>query len=333
MKTKIFTLFGLMTFLLSSCGDSQSNDTVVSQRYIHKYGYAVSQEEWEEKNYPGQIITHLNTGVTITATYEDGILHGPTTYTYPHSQTVERYCLYNQGNKVKETSYDPAGMPVEEWIQLSPTRYSIAKWYSEGSPMLVEEYVGLELLEGQYYTLTNDLESRIERGVGLRTRRDRNGVLNAKELFEQGYALKKETYYPTGSPESIAYYYRDHLHGEKRTFAQSGEPLSIEEWVNGQLHGKSTYFKNGNRYLEISYLYGQKNGMERHYLDGDILSQEISWENDQKHGPSIFYADETSEQEWFYGGELVSKHKYDELNRMDEIISHLSVDDNRPANR
>ena len=189
--------------------------------------------------------------------------------------------------------------------------------------MMVEEFVGMELLDGHYYTATNDIESRVEKGNGLRIRRDRTGPLLAKEVFEQGYAIKKETYYPTGTPESIAYFFQDSLHGEKRTFAQNGEPLSIEEWVNDQLHGKSTYFRNGNRYLEISYLYGQKNGIERHYVDGAIVSQEIAWENNQKHGPSIFYADGKPEQQWFYSGELVSKRKFDELNRLDEVISNL----------
>ncbi len=105
--------------------------------------------------------------------------------------------------------------------------------------------------------------------------------------------------------------------------AQNGEPLGIEEWVNGRLHGKSTYFKNGNRYVEIAYLYGHKNGIERHFIDGDIVSQEIAWETDQKHGESIFYADGKPESQWYYAGERVSKHKFDDLNRLDEIISRL----------
>ena len=333
MKSKICALLGCLSLALCGCNNNKQDDTVVSQRYIHKYGYAVTREEWEEKNYPGQVITSLDTGVTITATYENGILHGPMTQTYPHSQTVEHYALYNQNNKVKQISYDPAGIPVEEWVQLSPTRHSITMWYAEGSPMLVEECVGQELLDGQYYTTTNDIESRVERGSGLRTLRDRTGPLLAKEVFEQGYATKKETYYPNGTPESIAYYFQDALHGEKRTFAQNGEPLSTEEWVNGQLHGKSTYFKNGNRYLEISYLYGQKNGIERHFIDGDIVSQEIAWENNQKHGPAIFYADGKPEQQWFYCGELVSKRKFDELNHMDEIIFNLHSNTAEAFNR
>lgn len=323
MKNKVIALLGLGFLALCGCNNNNDNDNVVSQRYIHKYGYAVSQEEWESKKYPGQVITNLSNGVTVTATYENGIKHGPTTHTYPHSQTVEYYCLYNQGNKVKEISYDPNGVPMEEWIQLSPTRYSITMWYNQGSPMMVEEFVGEELLDGQYYTTANELESRVEKGIGTRVRRNREGTLLAKETMEAGYAIKKETFYPNGAPESIAYYFHEALNGEKRTFAHTGEPLSIEEWVSGQLHGKATYFKNGNRYVEISYMNGQKNGIERHFIDGDIVSQEIVWENDLKHGISVFYADGKPELQWFYAGEAVSKRKFDELNKIDELISHL----------
>ncbi len=324
MNTKGFALLGLLAlFVLSGCDGNKQNESVVSQRYIHKYGYAVSEEEWETRHCPGQMITSLDNGVTITATYEEGIKHGPTTETFPHSQTVEHYALYNRGNKVKEISYDLTGTPIEEWIQLSPTRYSITQWYASGSPMMVEEFVGEELLDGQYFTTSNEVESRVEKGAGVRVQRERDGSLLAKESFEGGYATKKETFYASGALESSAFYFQDNLHGQRRVFAQNGEPLAIEEWLNGQIHGQATYFKNGNRYVETSYIDGQKNGIERHFIDGDIVSQEIMWLNDQKHGLSLFYADGKPEQQWFYSSEPVSKRKFDEMNRIDQLISNL----------
>ena len=323
MKSYVCALLGLLCITLCGCKkENTQEDKVISERYIHKYGYPLTKAEWEAKTCPGQVVSTLDNGVTKTSTYEGGLLHGPVTITYPHSQTIEHYYLYNQGNRVKEISYDAAGMPSEEWIQLSPTRYSISKWYNEGSPMLVEEYVGQELLEGQYFTTRNDIESRVEKGAGQRIGRDRSGTLLQKEIVEQGYTVKKETYYPNGSPETIAFYHRNNLHGEKSSFAQSGEPLSIEEWVGGQLHGKATYFKNGNRYLEISYLYGQKNGLERHYIDGEIISQEIAWENDLKHGVTVFYVDGKAEKQWFYAGESVNKRKFDHLSQLDNMLSN-----------
>ncbi len=328
MKKQALFLFGILGLSLTGCHDDQNNQ-VVSQRYIHKYGYAVSKAEWDARQYPGQVITHRNDGVTVTETYENGVKHGPETRTFPHSQMVEHLALYNAGAVVKETFYNNMGLPVKETIQLSPTRHSQTAWYAEGSPMFVEEFVGAELLEGQYFTKTNDVESRVEKGHGTRLLRDQNGTLLVREQIEEGSPVKKETFYSSCTLESVVYLYHGNLHGEKRTFAMTGEPLAIEEWVNGQLHGKSTYFKNGSRYLEVSYLYGQKNGIERHFLDGEVVSQEIAWENDKKHGASVFYADnEATDQVWFYAGEQVSKRRFNELSSMDEMISHISSDVN-----
>lgn len=323
MKYRIVGLMGLIGFALTGCKQSDSSDDVVSERYIHKYGYALAKEDWDAKTYPGQVVTALRSGVTVTTTYDNGMQHGPTTYTYPHSQAIERYELYNLGVKVKEISYDPSGIPEREWIQLSPARHSISSWYKSGSPMSVEEFAGGELLEGQYFNAQNELESRIEKGIGLRVCRDRLGVLLSKEVVEGGYTVKKETFFPNGSPESIAYYLKGALHGEKRTFSPEGEPLAIEEWVNNQLHGKAIYFKNGNRYIETSYLYGQKEGLEREFVDGELVCQETFWENGLKHGEAVFYAEGKKQSQWFYAGRAVSKHKFEELNRLDAVISQL----------
>lgn len=327
MKRHLFIFMSGTAFILSGCVHDNSEKTnIISKRYVHKYGYPVPKEEWQEHNYPGQVITALSDGVTVTSTYENGKLHGPTTYTFPHSQAIEKCIIYNQGQKVKETSYNSNSMPLQEWIQLSPQRYSLTSWYIEGCPMMVEEYAGNELIEGQYFTALNEIEARVEKGDGIRISRDQTGMLLSKEVVEGGYTVKKETYYPNGVPESISYYALGKLNGNKQTFTTSGEPLALEEWVNGQLHGKATYFRNGNRYLEISYLNNQKNGTERHYTDGDLLTQEINWENDLKHGSTIYYTDSDIQQHWFYAGQPVSKKKFDDYNQMDQMVADISED-------
>lgn len=324
MNYKVYSLLALVGLLLAGCRSTQQNDDIVSQRYVHKYGYAVSQAEWDAKDYPGQVITHLRNGVTITATYENGVLHGLTTHTFPHSQTVEHSYLYNQGAKVKETRYSAEGLPMEERVQLSPSRQALTMWYRQGSPMLIEEFLENELLEGQYFTLDNELESRIEKGNGARVRRTIEGLLLSKEEFSQGFLIKKETFHPNGLPESIAYYQNGKLQGEKRTFGSTGEPVAIEEYIDDKLHGVATYFNNGQKYLEISYLYGQRNGLEKHYVDGHILTEEIAWEDDLKHGCHRLYVDNTIEQRWFYAGDTVSQKRFAELNRLDAMISQIS---------
>lgn len=327
MKNQFLLLCGALGFLACGCQKSNTQDDVISQRYIHKYGYAVSKEEWESRNYPGQVITNLRNGVTVTATYENGVLHGPCTLTYPNSQTIETYYLYNQGNVAKEVLYDIKGMPVRETVRLSPTRYTMTFWYEDGTPMSIEEFANEELLEAQYLTVNNETESRVEKGNGLRVRRAREGVLISKDQIAAGIMVKRDSFYPNGTPEMVAYYLDSKLHGEKRTFSSNGEPLLIEEYINGQLHGKATHFKNGVKYLEISYLDGQRNGSEVHFLDGEQISQEIQWENDKKHGPATYYVDGGGTRiEYYYDGSLVSKEDYDELYRRDEMISNISQD-------
>ncbi|HSX12394.1 MAG TPA: hypothetical protein VLF61_02775, partial [Rhabdochlamydiaceae bacterium] len=88
------------------------SNSIVSERFVHKFGYPVSKQEWMERSYPGQVITTMSNGVTITASYENRLLHGPCTHTYPNSQVVQYFYLYNEGNLVKETSYDTFGVPV-----------------------------------------------------------------------------------------------------------------------------------------------------------------------------------------------------------------------------
>src|SRR3989304_2858734 len=88
MKGSLYLVLGAAALLLFGCKNNNQNDDVVSQRYVHKYGYAVSRDEFEAKQYPGQVITLLRNGVTVSSTYENGVLHGPTTHTFPNSQTV-----------------------------------------------------------------------------------------------------------------------------------------------------------------------------------------------------------------------------------------------------
>jgi antitoxin component YwqK of YwqJK toxin-antitoxin module len=323
MKIQFFCILGALSLVATSCKKDNQNDDVISQRYIHKYGYAVSQDEWNVKKYPGQVLTSLRNGVTVTETYENGTLHGPTTRTYPHSQVVEAYALYNQGHLVKETFYDVKGMPMRERVQLSPTRFALTLWYADGTPKSVEEYTGIELLEGQYFTMTNEIESRVEKGSGKRVIRDEKGTLVVIDEIVRGYVTKHESFFANGAPESIIHYDHGKFHGEKRMYAQTGEPLAIEEWVNGKLHGKSTYFKNGTRTVEISYLDGMKNGLEIHFVDGETISQQIPWSNDLKQGIATYFIDANPHYEYYYGGKKMSLKDYEENMHMDEMISQI----------
>ena len=326
MNKFLFSLPLAAGLILAGCGSDNGNNQVISKRYIHKYGYAVSQSEWDANHYPGQAITNLRNGVTITATYESGVLHGPTTHTHPHSQTVQYYYLYNNGELKKEISYDSLGMPLEEKVQLSPHRHCITKWYGDGTPMSIEDFAGEELLDGKYYTLNNDVESVVERGIGMRFRRDQNGSLLSKDHIDKGYLTKRESFYPNGNPESITHYTMNTKDGEREVFTNIGLPLALEEWVHGNLHGKSTYFTNGKKQVEVFFINGARNGIETHFIDGEQVEQEIHWIYDKRHGPTKFYVgDNVAKTEWYYDGKQVSKKRFDELDHLDRMITNAST--------
>lgn len=325
MNKNIYLLIACASILTTSCSNKK-DDNVITQRCIHKYGYEISEEEWESGKYPCTVTTFLRTGVSVVANYEGGVLHGPSTHTYPHSPTIEALYLYENNKLMKETLYDLKGIPISEFTQLSPTRYSQTIWFTDGSPQSIEEYVGDELLEGQYFNLQNETESRVEKGTGLRLRRDREGVVLSRDILENGYMTKRESFYPSGNPEGISYYQRNKLHGEQKTFSPKGEPLSSAEWISGQLHGKCTFYKNGERYLELSYLNDQKNGLESHYQEGRIVQQTL-WENNKRHGETVFHLqDGKKHSEYYYDGKKVSYEKFKELNRVDALVYEIDPD-------
>lgn len=322
MNKFFFSLPIAAGLVLAGCGAGSGNSQVISKRYIHKYGYAVSDSEWNANNYPGQVITTLRNGVTVTATYEDGQLHGPTTHTHPHSQTVQYYYLYHFSDLKKEVVYDSLGMPVQEKVQLSPHRHCLTMWYGDGTPMSIEDYAGEELIDGQYLTLNNEIESRVERGIGLRTRRDQNGILLSKDQIDKGYLVQRDEFYATGAPHSITHYNLNIKDGERRVFTENGDPLAVENWEDNQLHGKATYYNNGKKQIEVFFVNGARNGIETHFIDGELVEQEIHWIHDKRHGPTKFFvADALAKTEWFYDGIAVTEKRFDELDQMDRMIT------------
>ncbi len=328
-KLSIIVLGTTLGFLATGCGSRRECSDIVSRRYIHKYGYVVAKEDWEKHCYPGQVITTTREGVTITATYENGLLHGACTHTYPHSQTVHHFFLYNQGDLAKELTYNQIGMPIQERVQHSVQRYTLTQWYPDGTPMSIENYTGEELLDGEYLTQMNEVEARVDHGTGERIYRNPNGALIARDWIEDGYIVKRETFYLTGLPETTAYYVKNRLSGERTVYAETGEPLAIEEWLHGNLHGKSSYFANGVKRTEVYYLNGAKNGPERQFLDGEAVEQECYWSNNKRHGPCTFFVEGTpSHVDWYYAGQQVSEKKYEKLSQLDQIITQSTVEFN-----
>lgn len=317
----------LSAVVLASCTSTTTKaaeNPITMKEYTHKYGYPLTKNEFEEQKYPGQVTTILKDGSVIVQTYENGVLHGQSTRTFPHSKTIQYYELYKDGNLVKEMVYDIKGMPIHERVQLSPSEVRYTKWYIDGVPMCVENYQDNHLDTGQYFTKQNEIESRVEKGEGIRIVRNPQGQLIAKEEVKEGHPIQQQRFYSNENPQSISHYLHGGiLNGERKLFTETGEPLQVEEYVNGKLHGKVIYYENGTPVVETHYENGMKNGIEKHYVDGEAVSQEIIWVNDKKHGPATYLINGQPYVEYFYQGAHVSEQRWEELSQIDQMISKL----------
>ncbi|MCY3975104.1 MAG: hypothetical protein OXF02_06160 [Simkaniaceae bacterium] len=319
-------LFVLVVLFLSGCNgsDRDRHEDVVSTRYIHKYGYDVSEKEWKHAEYPGRVVTKLRDGITVTASYEEGVLHGTVTRTYPHSHTLESSIVYERGVPVRKTLYTPRGIPDREEIFYSSDHKKVTRWYGSGTPLSTEEWRGDRLVSGEYYDTCNESEAHVAQGFGVRIVRNAHEQREMRETIEEGRPVLREIYYPHGVPRAVIPLQGGVVHGEKKVFAPSGEPVAYETYRCDVLHGPATYFRNGCKYLEISYEEGRKHGTERHFVDGVTLVEETEWRDGHKHGPSVLYFDDMSRVRYYYNNLAVSKEKYRELLRQEETIATMN---------
>lgn len=322
MKTKWLSCSSLVALLLalSSCDENKNTKNVISQRYIHKYGYDVSPEEWKTQQYPGQVLTTMRDGKTITESYEDGQLHGLRTETYPHSQTVKIMEQYERGRLNKRVVYSIRGVPETEELYKTDAHLLVTSWYPKGTPKSKEEYKDGVLINGWYYNAANETDTRIENGTGEKTVRNQNGDLLSKEIFNNYQINYIESYYPNNTPCTTVSYENGKINGQKKHFSMTGEPIFVEQYINGHKHGVCTYYQNGYKYLEVPYAFGVKNGVERHYIDGETVSEETEYQDGIKNGPSVVYCDGSARTTWYFENQKVSRSKYEQLVQRHEAI-------------
>lgn len=323
MKYRSLYLLSCLALVSTACehGKGKGGDEVIAERFIHKYGYDVPKDEWKAKNYPGKVIVTHRNGVTVSTHYEDGLKHGECTRTYPHSQTIEVNEMYQRGTLVKRSNYDIRAIPTSETNYLSPSHTKTTFWYSNGTPRAIEEMVNGNLTFAEYYNNHNEVEARVENGTGTRSLRSNYGELKSREVYDNFALVQRETFHPNGTP-AISEFYKDGLlHGPKQVFSEKGGPISSEQYSEGTLNGVAAYYQNGYKYLEIPYVNGEKEGIEKHYIDGDTLAEETEWHDNRKHGPSVVFYDGVPTTSWYYNNEKVSRTKYNELcEREDEIM-------------
>lgn len=265
----------------------------------------------------------LKNGVKVTNTYENGQLHGPTTYTFPHSSIVEKVLVYDAGTLLKECVNDPAGMPIREEVYEFDNRKIITMWDEKGAPLSIEEYEGEFLTEGKYYTPEHELETSVELSEGERVKRDRTGLLISRDEIKDGMIASRTTYHPNGQVHTVSHYRDYQLHGPQLKFTASGRPLMELNWNHGILDGEKIVYRNGTRVAVIPFSQGLKDGVEYHYDDLGNLTAEIEWRNDKKHGATKLHSEEATETEWFFKGQSVNAEKFRNLERRDQIAAEM----------
>ena len=314
----------LVGVFAASCASNASVDQVVSQTFVHKYGFNLTPEEWKERSEEGQVISHLQNGVTITQSFQEGILHGPCTYTFPHSAQIETIQIYDHGTLLKETVHNEQGQPLVQKAYECDQHMMLTKWGEQGVPLSLEEYDGETLVDGKYYTIEHELEAKVEAGYGERIKRDRNGQLLARDTIEEGQLVCRVNYHPNQSIHSISHYRNNQLHGEQTTFTPSGRPLVKLCWNSGELDGQKVLYRNGSKIAEIPYAMGIRSGLECHYDDLGSLTAEIEWKDDQRHGRTRLYAENVlDKEEWFFHDQEVSAERFAQLKVRELLIAEM----------
>jgi antitoxin component YwqK of YwqJK toxin-antitoxin module len=321
MKFKISILTAALIF--SACQTSNSIDQVVSQTFVHKYGFEVAEKDWEERAQDGQVVSTLKTGVKVCNSYENGKLHGLTTYSFPHSPVIEKQQLFDEGILLKEQLNDAAGMPIREEVYEFDNRAIITLWDDKGTPLSIEEYDDEILIEGKYYTPDHELEATVLRGNGERIKRDRTGLLISRDEMREGQMFCRTTFHPNGNVHTVSHYENYQLHGQQTKFTSSGKPLMELNWDHGVLDGLKIIYRNGQKIAMIPYMQGQKHGTELHYDDLGFLTAEIEWRHDKKHGPTLLHTEDSTDTEWFFKGQSVNAERYKLLETRDQIASEF----------
>lgn len=299
---------------VTSCQSHHSSHDEVICETVHRYGVALEPQDWTDRGQHGQVISMRKDGVTITRSYEAGVLNGDCTYTFPHCETLQKKKVYNQGLLSQEFRYYSSGLPWQQISHFSPHQQSIVSWYESGAPQYREEIENGCLVQGEYYNTDQQLDSRVEDSNGLKTCRDGTGQIQSVDDIHNGQLVLSTTYHSNGNPASITPYVNEVIEGERRTYLASGEPATIEKWQNNQQHGNTVVFEYGEKRADIPYVEGYKHGVEWRYRDGQTVAQKNHWVQGQKHGPCYSYLGNTSQVDWYFRDrEVPNKSTYEML--------------------
>lgn len=315
------TIFILGSIALVSCSKQQNTD-VVTKNYYHKYGFEVAESEWEMRHKNGKVVSKHEDGITLTESYEKGVLTGVTTKTFPHSKTIQKKLVYDDGVLLKEILYDKKGLPIWEKDYEFEGQILQTTWGDTGIPLSIEEFKNDKLVEAKYYTPEHEETASVSNGFGTKIKRSRTGQLLHKEVIEDGIMTRRTTYHPNGNIKSEASYKNLQLDGPQKTFSPKKDLLSEMNWKEGALDGMKILYYKGKKSQEICFVNGKRDGLEIHYNNG-IPKAEIQWKNGVKHGSSKFFDDSHSSIKWFFHDKEVSRNQYEHLEQKEKIVEEF----------
>lgn len=314
---RLLFVLSVLSILMAGCAKQEYyvEPEIVEERYVHKYGVDVPASDWAERGKDGEVHCTLDNGVKIKKTYVGGVLDGETTHTFPHSEQIQKHQTYSNGDPTKEVIYYITGTPQIETITSFPSKKKLSMWYQNGTNQSIENYEGDSLIQGQYFTKENKLESSVENGEGIRTLRDKFGLLLSSDKIEKGVMTSRTIYYSNGHPKDITPMKDGVADGIRRTFQPDGAPLTAETWVNGKQSGLTTVFQNGEKYAEVPYVNGVKEGVEQRFKNEKDVIETITWVNNERYGATTSYIGDTTKVDWYLNDRKVTQKEWDMLKR------------------
>jgi antitoxin component YwqK of YwqJK toxin-antitoxin module len=307
---RILTICGACSLVTVACSN-QPQEEVVKTAYYHTYGPQMGEDDWQTRGSTGEVVEMCKNGVEVRREYVGGVLHGTSSWTFPHTKVIDRTERYKNGIRVLAARNYTSGSPEfqEEWLT---DGHTVARaWYEDGSPRIIEECQSSHLIAGQYFTIDGELEASIAAGTGTKIERSHHGELLTREQLKASDVISSESFYPNGQLREVLAFQQGNRHGQCRRYSESGEPVSIEQWAVGILDGTQLFFEGGQPVRQIPYAMGKKDGLELHFRPGtEEVVEEISWHQDKRHGHSKIYLADQILTEWYWRGSQVSEDQY-----------------------
>lgn len=308
-----FTLLSLLTGC-APCDDSWCSPCG-EVTYVHKYGVQVDPEYWTATGQSGEVITNHRDGSVEVKSYNGGALHGRCTLTYPYSEQLRHVEEYNNNVCAKRQIFTEGGSPefCTDYLGEGCTR--VTQWYNCGTPRCIETYNNGLIIEAEYFDPQHNRESWVNQGQGERVQRDRFGQFLCLEIIRDGYMVQRTNYHPNGTiKEVIPYDTRGIINGVVRTYNPDGSPNTVETWTNNQQHGTTVTYQNGEKATETPYVSGKKHGVEKRFLRGEYVTQEVTYYEDYVHGPTTTYMGDSVRVDWYYRGKVTTRTNYEAEN-------------------